>query len=127
MGKAAYVRSQEQTRVHHCQWPGCDKQVPPAMWGCRTHWYALPAGLRASIWATYRPGQERNGTPSTEYLDAARAVQTWITQETAPPPPTESTIAAKCQRIERSGEICGLTPPCPDCGSSLIDVPEGSL
>ena len=42
-------------------------------------------------------------------------------------PTTESTIAAKCQRIERSGEICGLTPPCPDCGSSLIDVPEGSL
>ena len=43
------------------------------------------------------------------------------------PPSTESTIAAKCQRIEGSGEICGLTPPCPDCGSSLIDVPEGSL
>ena len=41
-------------------------------------------------------------------------------------PPTESTIAAKCQRIERSGEICWLTPPCPDCGSSLIDVPEGA-
>ena len=40
-------------------------------------------------------------------------------------PQPESTIAAKCQRIEGSGEICGLTPPCPDCGSSLIDVPEG--
>ena len=42
-------------------------------------------------------------------------------------PPTESPIAAKCQRTEGSGEICGLTPPCPDCGSSLIDVAEGSL
>ena len=42
-------------------------------------------------------------------------------------PEAEAPIAAKCQRIERSGEICGLTPPCPDCGSSLIDVPEGSL
>ena len=42
-------------------------------------------------------------------------------------PPTESPIAAKCQRIEDSGEICGLTPPCPDCGSSLIDVADGSL
>ena len=42
-------------------------------------------------------------------------------------PPTESTIAAKCQRVEGSGEICGLTPPCPDCGSSLIDVADGSL
>ena len=42
-------------------------------------------------------------------------------------PPTESPIAAKCQRIEGSGEICGLTPPCPDCGSPLIDVAEGAL
>ena len=42
-------------------------------------------------------------------------------------PPTESTIAAKCQRVEGSGEICGLTPSCPDCGSSLIDVADGSL
>lgn len=41
-------------------------------------------------------------------------------------PPTESPIAAKCQRIEGSGEICGLTPPCPDCGPSLIDVAEGA-
>ena len=40
-------------------------------------------------------------------------------------PTTEGAITAKCQRIESSGEICGLTPPCPDCGSSLIDVPEG--
>jgi len=31
--KADYVRSQGQTRNHHCHWPGCDKQVPPAMWG----------------------------------------------------------------------------------------------
>jgi len=37
--KADYVRSQGQTRNHHCHWPGCDKQVPPAMWGCKGHWY----------------------------------------------------------------------------------------
>lgn len=42
-------------------------------------------------------------------------------------PPEESLALAAVQRIEESGEICGLTPPCPDCGSSLIDVPEGSL
>ena len=42
-------------------------------------------------------------------------------------PQPEPTIGAKCQRIEGSGEICGLTPPCPDCGSSLIDVADGSL
>lgn len=55
------------------------------------------------------------------------AVQSWnlcIGRDVQPP--TEATIAAKCQRIESDGEICGLTPPCPDCGPSLIDVPEGA-
>jgi len=76
--KADYVRTQGQTRTHHCHWPGCAKQVPPAMWGCPTHWFTLPAVLRTRIWATFRPGQEVAGTPSTAYIEAARAVQEWI-------------------------------------------------
>lgn len=55
--KADYVRSQGQTRKHHCHWPGCSQQVPPAMWGCKGHWFKLPASLRARIWATYKPGR----------------------------------------------------------------------
>ncbi|RZI62360.1 MAG: hypothetical protein EOP37_03390 [Rubrivivax sp.] len=76
--KVAYVRQQGQTRKHHCHWPGCTKQVPPAVWGCTPHWYALPADLRAQIWATFRPGQEVNGTPSVGYVETARRVQDWI-------------------------------------------------
>lgn len=76
--KADYVRSQRQTRRHSCHWPGCDKQVPPAMWGCREHWYRLPAELRQLIWEAYRPGQEVDMRPSRAYLEAARAVQEWI-------------------------------------------------
>ncbi len=76
--KADYVRSQGQTRSHHCHWPGCDKQVPPAMWGCKAHWFKLPAGLRARVWATYRPGQEITFTPSENYLRVADQVQQWI-------------------------------------------------
>ena len=79
--KADYVRSQGQSRDHHCHWPGCTRQVPPAMWGCTKHWYALPAELRNRIWQTFRPGQEVNATPSQEYLAAANAVQTWIRQQ----------------------------------------------
>lgn len=78
--KVAYVKSQRQTRKHPCHWPGCTKQVPPAMWGCKHHWFALPKHLRDRIWATYRPGQEVNLTPSAEYLAAARDVQAWIAQ-----------------------------------------------
>jgi len=85
MSKAAYVKAQGQTRKHHCHWPGCERQVPPAMWGCRPHWYALPQELRDRIWGTYRPGQEVNGTPGREYVEAARAVQVWIAQQPAPP------------------------------------------
>lgn len=78
MSKADYVKSQSQTRKHGCHWPGCERQVPPAMWGCKPHWYALPAILRARIWATYEPGQEVSMTPSDDYMKAAQAVQDWI-------------------------------------------------
>lgn len=80
MKKVEYVKSQGQTRNHHCHWPGCDKQVPPAMWGCSGHWYQLPADLRAKVWAAYRPGQEINGTPSAAYVEVAQQVQQWINE-----------------------------------------------
>lgn len=76
--KADYVRSQGQSRNHHCHWTGCDKQVPPAMWGCRTHWYRLPAELRNRIWRAYQPGQEISGRPSADYVAIAREAQAWI-------------------------------------------------
>ena len=76
--KADYVRSQAQTRSHHCYWPGCTKQIPPAMWGCKPHRFALPTALRAQVWATYKPGQEINGTPSPAYIAVAKKVQELI-------------------------------------------------
>lgn len=78
MNKRAYVRSQGQTRNHTCHWPGCTKQVPPAMWGCSSHWFKLPAEIRDMIWVTYRPGQEIDMNPSAAYLAAADAAQQWI-------------------------------------------------
>lgn len=81
--KAEYVKRQGQTRRHECHWPGCGQQVPPAMWGCRPHWYALPKALRDRIWRTYRPGQELSLTPSPAYIEAAKAVQQWIAEYTA--------------------------------------------
>ncbi len=78
MNKADYVLSQGQTRKHHCHWPGCERQVPPAMWGCGHHWFRLPKALRDEIWRTFRPGQETDWTPSAEYIAAATKVQEWI-------------------------------------------------
>ena len=76
--KVAWVKSQGQDRDHVCHWPGCGKQVPPALWGCKEHWMRLPKYLRDRIWETYKPGQEVNLSPSRAYLEAARAVQEWI-------------------------------------------------
>lgn len=82
--KRRYVRSQKQTRKHHCHWPGCEAQVPPAMWGCKAHWFRLPKALRDRIWATYAPGQEVDMTPSAEYLQVADDVQRWIREQAHP-------------------------------------------
>lgn len=76
--KAAHVRAAGQSRHHHCHWPGCEKQVPPAMWGCKPHWFALPQTIRNRIWRTYRAGQEQDGRPSRDYLEVAREAQEWI-------------------------------------------------
>ena len=78
--KAAYVRSEARkgSGGHHCHWPDCENPVPPSMWGCKFHWFKLPARLRSRIWATYRPGQEIGKTPSAAYLAVAKEVQDWI-------------------------------------------------
>ncbi len=80
--KADYVRGQGQTRNHACHWPGCSRQVPPAMWGCKEHWFMLPRTLRLRIWASYRPGQEKDGKPSTGYVKVTREIQEWIEKGT---------------------------------------------
>jgi hypothetical protein len=79
--KSDYVKSQKQTRSHTCHWPGCKLQVPPSMWGCKQHWFKLPKNLRDRIWNTYRIGQEVDGRPSMDYIEAAIAVEHWIMVE----------------------------------------------
>lgn len=76
--KVAYVKAAGQVRRHHCHWPGCERQVPPAAWGCRGHWYSLPIDIRNAIWKAFRPGQEISGRPNEAYIAAARAAQNWI-------------------------------------------------
>jgi hypothetical protein len=82
--KRRYVQRQGQTRKHHCHWPGCEEHVPPAMWGCKAHWYKLPKALRDRVWRTYQPGQEVDMTPSAAYLDVADEVQRWIREQEKP-------------------------------------------
>jgi len=78
VGKVDYVKKQPQTRKHTCHWIGCETQCPPAMWGCKKHWFKLPKQLRAKIWMYYKPGQEVILTPSAKYLKVAHEVEKWI-------------------------------------------------
>lgn len=77
------IRTPQKPAVHTCHWPGCGKAVPPAMWGCKAHWFKLPKRLRDRIWETYRPGQEITKTPSATYLAVAAEVQAWIANANA--------------------------------------------
>lgn len=64
--------------AHTCHWTGCSTAVPPKLWGCAKHWFALPVAIRKSISTAYRPGQEITKNPSAEYLAAAQKAQDYI-------------------------------------------------
>lgn len=57
---------------HRCHAHDCNAVVPPRMFACKRHWFALPAKVRAAIWHEYRPGQERDRSPSLRYLAVQR-------------------------------------------------------
>ena len=81
--KADYALSQGQIRDHECHWPSCSRQVPPAMFMCKVHWFKLPKDIRDAIWAAYRPGQEIDMNFSDAYAVAAEKAQEWIRQQEA--------------------------------------------
>lgn len=57
---------------HICHAPDCKRPVPPKMFACKEHWFALPPDLRDAIWHEYRYGQERDKRPSLRYLAVQR-------------------------------------------------------
>lgn len=80
MDKVDYVLSQPKGKGHFCHWPNCGKEVPPAMWGCRQHWFMLPKSIRDEIWRFYKIGQEISKDPSNNYIIAAHNAQDWISK-----------------------------------------------
>jgi hypothetical protein len=64
--------------AHTCHARGCEVRVPPRMFMCKSHWFALPKSMRDAVWDAYSPGQERRMDPSREYLDVTRAAINWL-------------------------------------------------
>lgn len=58
---------------HVCHARGCTIPVPPEMLFCRQHWFRVPAKIRRAVWASYRPGQCDDKSPSELWHEAADA------------------------------------------------------
>jgi hypothetical protein len=57
---------------HRCHAIGCATVIESFKLMCREHWAKVPPALQTAVWASYRPGQEHDKRPSSEYLEAAR-------------------------------------------------------
>ncbi len=65
--------------AHTCHAFDCDTPVPPRMFMCRPHWFALPLEMRDAVNREYTPGQERDLSKVTPvYLSAVRAARLWL-------------------------------------------------
>lgn len=73
---------------HHCHATGCTVEVPPSMFMCRQHWFALPKRMRDRIWAAYRQGQCDDWDISHEYAEAAREAVRYIAAKESVVPDT---------------------------------------
>lgn len=109
--KYDHVRRAKQTREHHCHWPGCERQVPPAMWGCKPHWFKLPPNIRRAIWRAYQPGQEQTGRPGPAYVEAAREAQEWIQEQDRHLPACIYCGGEGTVEMDNNGPV----GPCPMC------------
>ncbi len=58
--------------THFCHAFGCSKAVAPRLIFCVAHWRMCPAENKRSIWATYRPGQEKDKRPTDLYRANAK-------------------------------------------------------
>ncbi len=117
---------------HLCHWPGCTHPVPPRMWGCPPHWFALPTPIRIAIWKAYVRGQEARKDPSPEYMVAAHAAREWALSAAGlrPVPPAAPLVLDPGPR--GPGEYCanwlhanGLASPskCSVCGQGPCREP----
>ena len=62
-----------ETNSHTCHARGCSKPVPPELLMCLAHWRRVPRPIQRAVWATYRPGQCDDRSPSAAWHDAADA------------------------------------------------------
>jgi hypothetical protein len=63
---------------HECLWPDCGRLIPLSHWGCKAHWYKLPAQLRTRIGRAYRAGVDTGTHPTRGWRRAHAEALAWI-------------------------------------------------
>jgi hypothetical protein len=58
---------------HTCHAFQCNEPTKPEMFMCYRHWRRVPSAMKASIWASYRPGQCDDKRITSKYASAAKA------------------------------------------------------
>lgn len=58
---------------HVCHARGCTTEIEPRLFMCPDHWKQVPPALRESITSAYRPGQQVDEQPSSQYVALACA------------------------------------------------------
>lgn len=89
--------------AHTCHATGCTKRVPPEMFACRAHWFALPKHLRDHIWLTYRAGQCDDWRISHAYAKAAREAVRYLAERDGVEPDTSVYDVLDPKRYEEEG------------------------
>lgn len=75
--------------LHDCAVRPCPVRIPRRMLMCVGHWRQVPKPLQDAVWATYKPGQERDGEqPSHDYRIAMHAAVQAVRSRTRAPAPT---------------------------------------
>lgn len=67
--------------THKCPAPPCQRQVPPAMFACKSHWFLLPKQVRDDIWDAHRAGT------ASEHIAAMAAAVRWYEENLCPDEP----------------------------------------
>ena len=66
---------------HHCHAVGCERRCPPAMFMCGPHWRKVPKENQREVWRTYRPGQEIDKRPTSEYMQVTNEARRIVAEK----------------------------------------------
>jgi len=63
---------------HKCHARHCEKNIPPELLMCYSHWKRIPKHIQAAVWRHYRNGQCDDKNPSQAWHHAADAAIAYI-------------------------------------------------